>query len=296
MGLFKLPKARRNYKDTVFVDLFGKCPEAKANFLSLYNAMHGTNLTLAETDIKPMMLEKTIYQKRYNDVSMLVNGQLIVLVEQQSTINENMPLRFLEYIARIYEDYVPQEDRYKIKTVQLPMPEFYVFYNGTDNYPAEKVLKLSDAFVDAQKNYKKNENSLLELTVTVYNINKQQNVPFVQNCASLNGYSTLIEYDREAIKASIKDHLGYAIERCIEEGILVDYLTRNTKEVRNMLIAEYDYKTDIKVKQQEAFEKGIDIQKAEDEKLLAEKDDELARQAAENKRLLEEIAKLKANL
>lgn len=33
-------KQRRAYKDSVFVDLFARCPEAKENFLSLYNAMH----------------------------------------------------------------------------------------------------------------------------------------------------------------------------------------------------------------------------------------------------------------
>ena len=53
--------------------------------------------------IKPIVLEQTIYMGRYNDISMLLNGKLIILVEQQSSINENMPLRFLEYICRLYE-------------------------------------------------------------------------------------------------------------------------------------------------------------------------------------------------
>ncbi len=83
-------KQNRTYKDSLFVDLFGKCPEARENFLSLYNAIHGTNLKLENTEIEPIMLEKTVYTGRYNDVSMLVNGRIIVLVEQQSTVNENM--------------------------------------------------------------------------------------------------------------------------------------------------------------------------------------------------------------
>ena len=68
---------RRAYKDSVFVDLFARCPEAKENFLSLYNAMHGTKLTAADTDVEPVMLEQTIYTGRYNDVSMLVDGKVI---------------------------------------------------------------------------------------------------------------------------------------------------------------------------------------------------------------------------
>ena len=34
----------RNYKDSVFVDLFGEDKKAKENFLSLYNALHGIQL------------------------------------------------------------------------------------------------------------------------------------------------------------------------------------------------------------------------------------------------------------
>ncbi len=71
-----------------------------------------------------------------------------------------------------------------------------------------------------------------------------------------------------------------------------------------MLIAEYDYKTDIKVKQQEAFEdgiaQGVAQQKAKDEKLLkqtvAQKDAEVARQAAEIMNQAKRIAELEALL
>ena len=57
------------------------------------------------------------FHSLYNDVSMIVNDKLIVLVEHQSTINENMPLRFLLYVARLYETVVPKRDRYR-RTVQ----------------------------------------------------------------------------------------------------------------------------------------------------------------------------------
>ncbi len=54
-------KQNRTYKDSLFVDLFGKCPDARENFLSLYNAIHGTNLKLENTEIEPIMLERTVY-------------------------------------------------------------------------------------------------------------------------------------------------------------------------------------------------------------------------------------------
>ena len=241
----------RNYKDSLFVDLFARCPEAKENFLSLYNALHGTDLKFCETKIEPIMLEKTIYTGRYNDVSMLINNRLIVLIEQQSTVNENMPLRFLEYISRLYEKLVPLEKRYKEKMIKIPKPEFYVLYNGTKDYPAEKTLFLSNAFFDNDKNQ---QEIPLELSVKVYNINKKEISSILQNCPTLRGYATLVQYAATAKNDGIQDWLTYAIQRCINEGILVDYLKRNSTEVRNMLIADYDYDTDIRVKQEEASE------------------------------------------
>ena len=97
------PQTNRNYKDSVFVDLFAHDKTAKDNFISLYNALHGTNLDAKTTEIEPVMIEQVLYMKFYNDIAMLIDGKIVVLVEHQSTINENMPFRMLEYIARIYE-------------------------------------------------------------------------------------------------------------------------------------------------------------------------------------------------
>lgn len=283
-----MQKEIRNYKDTVFVDLFGKCAQAKENFLSLYNAIHNTNLRLSETEIKPVMLERTVYVGRYNDVSMLLNGRIIVLVEQ----------RFLEYVSRLYEKIIPQDDRYKQKLIPIPAPEFYVFYNGATDYPAEKKLRISDAFDSSRT--KKSELFPLELTVKVYNINKQDDTFLRQHCASLYGYKKLVQYAKEAKNAGTENHLDFAIERCIKEGILSDYLKQNSTEVRNMLIADYNYETDIRVKRQESFSDGFSQgvacglaqQKAEDEKLLFEERKLRSQKEAEIAELKAQIAKL----
>lgn len=134
--------------------------------------------------------------------------------------------------------------------IKIPKPEFYVFYNGTKDYPAEKNLFLSDSFFYNDKNQWEIP---LELSVKVYNINRKEVSSVLQNCKALRGYAKLVQY---ATSSGIQDWLTHAIQRCIEEGILVDYLKRNSAEVRNMLIADYDYDTDIRVKQQEAFEEG----------------------------------------
>ena len=82
--------ANRKYKDSVFVDLFSEDEKAKENFLSLYNALHNTNLQLS-CPVENIRLDNTLYMNIINDVSCLVDNKIIVLAEHQSTINENMP-------------------------------------------------------------------------------------------------------------------------------------------------------------------------------------------------------------
>lgn len=110
-------KHNRKYKDSVFTDLFGSDINGKQNFLALYNALSGKHLKFEETQIERKIIAQTLYKTYNNDVSMLINGQLIVLIEHQSTINENMPLRCLEYVTHIYEEIVPSDTRYAEKGI-----------------------------------------------------------------------------------------------------------------------------------------------------------------------------------
>ena len=96
----------RKYKDSVFTDLFGSDKYGKQNFLALYNALAGTDLKIDEVKLERKVIEQSLYKTFNNDVSWEINGKLIVLVEHQSTVNENMPFRCLEYVTRIYEGIV----------------------------------------------------------------------------------------------------------------------------------------------------------------------------------------------
>jgi len=60
--------ANRKYKDSVFVDLFSEDEKAKENFLSLYNALHGTNLQLS-CPVENIRLDNIMYMNIINDVS-----------------------------------------------------------------------------------------------------------------------------------------------------------------------------------------------------------------------------------
>lgn len=254
----------RTYKDSVFVDLFKR----KENFLSLYNSIHKTNLKLEDTQMELKEIPQSVYKTFNNDVSMLVNGRLIVMVEHQSTINENMPLRFLEYLVKLYNAMIPSRARYQNTIYKIPTPEFYVFYNGLKSYPLETSLYLSDAFLE------KVECPPLELTVKVFNIGpnagknnsaeslssdfmqiKSQLQNF-QDCDILKQYIGFVECIRELAVPNDFESYRLAIETAISKGYLPEYLKTHSIEVVNMFLAEYDYDEDIAVKKEEAFNEG----------------------------------------
>ena len=257
--------SNRKYKDSVFVDLFSEDEKAKENFLSLYNALHGTNLQLS-CPVENIRLDNVMYMNIINDVSCLVDGKIIVLAEHQSTINENMPLRFLQYISRLYEKLQAPADRYLRKLSKIPTPEFYVFYNGTEDYPETTVLKLFDAFIT------KPEHAPLELTVRVLNINTDKANKILAACKTLEEYSLFVEEVRKQTRLDSENGFTTAVKICIEKGILKEYLMRKSREVINMLVAEYDYDTDIAVQRAEerqiAFADGSYQKAVETAKLM----------------------------
>ena len=245
-----MAKHNRIYKDSVFVDLFSEDEKAKENFLSLYNALHGTDLQLS-CPVENIRPENVMYMNIINDVSCLVDNKIIVLAEHQSTINENMPLRFLQYIARLYEKLQTPTDRYLRKLSKIPTPEFYVFYNGVEDYPETITLKLSDAFMT------KPDSLPLELEVKVYNINKSKGAEVLSRCKTLDEYSLFVEEVRRQTELDPENGFTNAVKICIEKGILKEYLQRKAREVINMLIAEYDYDTDIAVQRRESLMIGL---------------------------------------
>ena len=245
----------RKYKDSVFVDLFSEDEKAKENFLSLYNALHGTNLD-SSTELRPLKLEQAMYTKLSNDVSCMIDNKIIVLAEHQSTINENMPLRCLQYVARLYEKIQDPKAKYYRTLQKIPTPEFYVFYNGTAEYPAHKVLNLSDAYMTTPKSVS------LELKVEVLNINTDKANKVLTACKPLEEYSLFVESVRRHTALDKEHGFENAIKECIQNNILKDYLMRKSREVMNMLLSDYDYDTDIEVRCEEAgriaFAEGIE--------------------------------------
>ena len=244
-----MKKHNRRYKDSVFVDFFSEDRTAKANFLALYNALHGTDYQ-STAILKNIRLKQVLYMSFANDVSYLVDNKIIVLAEHQSTINPNMPIRCLEYIARLYEQFYKSKEKYSRKQLAIPTPEFYVFYNGKEPYRGDSLLKLSDSFTQKHNEY------ALELSVKVVNINYDKASEILERCKPLKQYSLFVDAVRRNIAVDKEHGFEKAIKECIQNDILREYLQRKSKEVLNMLIGEYDYDTDIAVQREESFDMG----------------------------------------
>ena len=97
----------------------------------------------------------------------------------------------------------------------------------------------------------KPEHIPLELEVKVLNINEHKGNKILQSCKPLAEYSIFVETVRRNIERDKEHGFENAIKECIQNGILKEYLQRKSKEVMNMLIAEYDYATDIAVQRAE---------------------------------------------
>ena len=243
----------RKHKDSLFVDYFSKDRDWKQHFLSLYNALHGTNLQVETTSLERVNLEQVLYKSYYNDIAVLVDGQFILMIEHQSTINPNMPLRLLEYVARIYGNIVDSKAKFSRHLVPLAKPEFIVFYTGDQELPPESYLYLSDAF----PNQGQNADLTLELKVKVCTIKSEHPSPVVHSCHDLEQYVQFLELVEEARAAGHKHPLKRAIQEAVHRNILRDYLERKGGEVLSILMTEYDYATDMAVLKEEAYEDGL---------------------------------------
>ena len=164
------------------------------------------------------------------------------------------------YIARVYELIIENEAIYKERLYKIPKPEFIVLYNGTDNYPDEETLRLSDAFMQPSQ---PGLGGFLELTVRVVNINKGHNNNIVNSSNNLKGYVEFIATVRRNRQSalSLQDAVTQAVEDCIQRGILANFLRKHATEVINMLTAEFNMDTAKRVWQEEARQEAK-IQKA----------------------------------
>ena len=246
-------KVTRKYRDSVFTALFSD----EQSVLELYNALEGKNYPI-DTKIEINTLDDVLYLDRINDVSFLIKDKLVVLVEQQSSINMNMALRFLLYLNKLYERMIVSNELniYRKNLIKIPRPEFICLYNGKDDFPDEKILKLSDSFENTDDNNRID----LELVVRVININKGRNEETVKESKTLSDYVFFTDRIRANIeqKFSLNDAVDESVRYCLENGILDKFLKKYRSEVISMLATEFDMEKALEAMRLDCIEQGIE--------------------------------------
>ena len=245
MNNVSLP-VNRIYKDRLYKMIFND----KSELLKLYNAINGTHY-----DDPAMLtittLDNAIYMTMENDLSFIIDMRL-ALYEQQSTVNPNLPLHFLMYIADIYSAYVKDMNIYSSKELQIPLPSFVIFYNGVQSQPDRAEFLLSELF------HPTSNEPALELKAVMLNINKGHNQELMNACHTLRDYSEYVARIRTySGKMPLADAVEKTITECIQENILQDFLLKNRAEAKAMSIYEYDEEKTMRMFRKETLEDGI---------------------------------------
>ena len=246
-GMHRVPRANRKYKDTVFRMLFSD----KENLLSLYNAINRSVYENPE-DLEIVTLENAIYMGMKNDLAFIIDTNLF-LYEHQSTYNPNMPLRDLLYISAEYQKIVDHKSLYSSVLQKIPAPYFIVFYNGTEKEEDRWENSLSEAYENLTGEPK------LELKVITLNINEGYNKELMEQCQILREYAQYVGKVRKYRKVMELDAaVEHAVDECIQEGTLKDFLQKNRVEVLKVSIFEYDQEEEEKKLRKAEFEAGYD--------------------------------------
>jgi len=165
----------------------------------------------------------------------------------------------LIYASNEYVKITDSKDLYRKKMIKLPTPEFIVLYNGKEEFPDYKEMRLSDSFEI------KTETCFLELVAKVYNINKGRNAEMASRSPILDGYETFIAEIKSNLDSSMNlaEAIEAAIKTCLNKNILVSFLREHGAEVLNMIFGEWNWDDAIAVAKEEGIDigigKGIDI-------------------------------------
>ena len=189
----------------------------RKNLLSLYNAVNQRDYKNPE-DLEIVTLENAIYMGMKNDLAFIVDKKSLF----SSTLQK------------------------------IPAPNFIEFYNGSTVIADCTELRLSSAFEHLSSEPK------LELVVTVLNVNEGHNADLMQHCSMLKEYSQYVARVRHyASDMPLNEAVKHAVDECIREGILAEFLTRNRNEVISMSIFEYDKELEEKKLRKAEYEYGF---------------------------------------
>lgn len=238
----------REYKSDVFSMLL----EYPENALAAYNAINHSNYTDPQ-QVRMCSLDRGISLSVRNDASFILDMNLSIY-EHQSTICRNMPLRSLIYFSGIILDIIKGQDIYGYSLVKIPTPRFVVFYNGGQDQPEQSEMRLSDSYE------RKMDQPELELVCKVYNINIGKNKELLDHCRFLKEYVLFVDRVRKNYEAAghmdLERCIRKAIDSCIREDILRDFLMERRAEVLKVMTLDYTFERRLMLQQEAAHAAG----------------------------------------
>ena len=164
-----------------------------------------------------------------------------------------MPLRDLFYISGEYQKLVNWKYLYTSTRMRISAPNFIVFYNGTEKKEDSWINYLSEAY----QNLSGEPN--LELKVLTLNINEGHNGELMEQCQILREYAQYVAKVREYARETELDvAVEQAVNDCIQNNILTEFLRKNKSEVIAMSIFEYDKEEEEKKLRKAEFEAGVE--------------------------------------
>ncbi len=150
-----------------------------------------------------------------------------------------------------YQQYVDDKSLYSSRVQKIPAPKFMVFYNGTDAVDDRVEIRLSNAYEHLVGEPD------LELKVLMLNVNEGHNKELMEQCKTLKEYAIYVARVRKyASEMNLNDAVARAIDECIKEGILVEFLRKNRSEVKMVSILEYDKEWEEKKLRKAEYEAG----------------------------------------
>ena len=197
-----------NIYDTVFKLFFQNVENIRKFYVSL------THQEVRVENIEKVTLEEgTSFDSQLkNDLGFLVKNdqaqdEFVILTEAQSTWNDNMPYRFLEYVTTIFREYVKSHnfDKYHGR-IYLPRARFYLIYTGKQTIPDK--LRFSETHYRNVRT----DNDDLSFGVTVFSTECADTVQ-----GQYIGFCKIVS----ALRTTTRDHVEFVsmvLKECCNKG------------------------------------------------------------------------------
>lgn len=231
----KSSEYRKNVKDSVFKDLFGR----KEYSLQLYKTLFPCDEEITEEDINIVTCETVLVNGLYNDLGLVVRDTMLLLMEAQSTWSINILIRDFLYLAYTYKKYFDDKDidLYGTRKVLIPRPVLYVLYTGDKEITKEEISLNEEYF---------NKQGFIDLKIKI--LTRKSLVKAFERSKNTNiiyEYAKFTEISNAYVKAlgRTKEAAEKIIKECIDKNVLRVYMEEHREEGESIMDLLFDEET-----------------------------------------------------